>query len=238
VPLEPTHAESVADALTRPDQVTTLHLHDDDATTVSLDPRIVELRSLRSVHIGSNRADVQEIDGLSALAQVASLRSLSLSVEGPVPLPAAISTLRQLTELHLRGRWTALPAELAQLTGLARLDLHLSWLRELPAELGALHKLTFLSVRGCRLKHLPESLGDLESLVDLFAEDNRLVTLPESIGRLGALRRLLLAGNRLEEVPASLASLPALEVLSLRDNPSLEVIPAEVRGHPRRGRDA
>jgi hypothetical protein len=223
--MERRHAESVEDALTRRSEVTHLHLHDDDAPEVTLDARVSELPLLRSVYLGSNRSDIARASGLEALAAVATLRDLTIALDGPLKLPPAVFTLRPLTRLSLRGRWSALPDEVGALTQLLELELQLPHLHELPDSIGRLHDLRRLLLRDCRLRRLPDSVGDLAQLVDLFAEDNRLRKLPESVARLIALERLLLDGNRLREVPESLAALPRLRLLSLTRNDALDEVP-------------
>jgi hypothetical protein len=177
------------------------------------------------VYVGSNRSDITRVSGLEALAKVATLRELTIALDGPLELPPAVFTLRPLTRLSLRGRWSALPDELGALTQLLELELQLPHLHELPESIGRLHDLRRLLLRDCRLRRLPDSVGELAQLVDLFAEDNRLRRLPESVARLSALERLLLDGNRLREVPESLAALPRLRLLSLTRNDALDEVP-------------
>ena len=118
-----THAESIADALSRQDDVRSLHLFDDHAPSIVIDPGVVELRALERIHIGSNRSTDFDIVGIEALASVPTLRELSLNVNARVALPSAVFDLRRLERLHLRGPWASLPESLGSLGGLRHLDL-------------------------------------------------------------------------------------------------------------------
>ena len=162
----------------------------------------------------------------------------NLKSSGLEKLPAEISQLQNLQELHLWGnQLTTLPAEMGQLQNLQKLYLGGNQLTTLPAEMGQLQNLQTLWLGDNKLTTLPAEIGQLQNLQTLWLVDNKLTTLPAEIGQLQNLQILGLGFNQLTTLPAEIGQLHNLERLNLRDNP-LRSLPISLKRLYRERNDA
>ena len=156
-------------------------------------------------------------------------------------------------ELPVNNLQGALPAELGNLTALARLQLpgnglegtipvaleHLRTLRQMhlqnnqlgggvPEELGNLTALEQLWLFGNNLSGtIPTALSRLANMEGLLLSDNQLTgTIPAGLGGLADLQDLWLQGNQLSgTIPSELGQLDSLRTLLLNDNALSGAIP-------------
>jgi hypothetical protein len=154
-------------------------------------------------------------------------------------------------ELDLSGQdLDAIPQELAELSGIARLRIrdnrlgdvgseiraiaHVPWvdmgragIRSLTEDVGALQGLHSWWLSDNALTALPDAMVQLAALRYLNLDRNQLAALPENIGSLQGLRWLRLNRNRLTSLPDSITELPALERLYLAYN-QISVLPDDI----------
>ena len=121
-----------------------------------------------------------------------------------------------------KGLTGAVPAELANLTGLQHLWLNRNQLTgTIPPELGSLPAIKSLLLNENQLTGpIPTELGGLASLEALWLTGNQLTgTIPTELASLSKLEDLLLSGNRLTgSIPSGIGSLSSLEILWLSHN--------------------
>ena len=101
----------------------------------------------------------------------------------------------------------------------------------IPAELGQLSKLARLWLNGNSLNgSIPDQLGNLSSLAHLALSENQLTAaIPMQLGHLSSLKSLWLSGNRLTgSIPAALGNLTALLDLDLSNNRFTGPVPREL----------
>ncbi|EFN50450.1 hypothetical protein CHLNCDRAFT_143409, partial [Chlorella variabilis] len=129
-----------------------------------------------------------------------------------------LSRLREL-DLHTNHLLEALPAELARLPALTRLNLSDTMLASRQG-MPVLARLRELDLSGCSLSEVPAALARLTALTrrDL-AHNHNLSSGWERLAGLAQLRVLDLRACGLEALPAALARLTALTKLNLADNP-------------------
>jgi hypothetical protein len=108
-----------------------------------------------------------------------------------------------------------IPADIARLANLERLEIAQNCVSGLPAEIGRLANLRHLNLRNNYLTHLPDSIGELQALEVLDLSYNQITELPREIGNLRNLRELYLNSNTLEALPSELCSLHNLQILDL-----------------------
>lgn len=153
------------------------------------------------------------------LGRLRHLRVLVMSENEITELPAAIADLSTLERLDLSGnRLAKLPAEFASLRLLRHLNLSRNALHRLPAGLGALSRLEELCLHRNRLERLPEEVAGLVALQELYLQDNALRGLPSSLGSLLELKRLSVSGNVISELPKALGHATSLVALGLGKN--------------------
>jgi hypothetical protein len=156
-------------------------------------------------------------------------------------IPSQIAQLRGLANLDVERNSIggSIPEALGSLDALEILAMGSNEIDGvLPSSLGSLLNLRQMSLYSNRLiGAIPSELGDLRNLQSLHLENNRLSgPIPDEIGNLFDLVRLDLDGNRLEgPIPASLANLTNLTHLVLNDNQLVGSIPAEFGGFPNLG---
>jgi len=144
-----------------------------------------------------------------ALADPEHVRVLILNGTRLTGLPAAIATLVHLRVLILNrnAELTAIPDELAHLTGLTAIYL------------GGSPRLPFARVL--------RTLQQLPNLEGLGIDDNHLGAVPDEIVGFSRLKRLGLSADSLTALPAAIGALANLETLDLYDN-ALAALPAEL----------
>jgi hypothetical protein len=156
-------------------------------------------------------------------------------------LPASVGEFRNLVELTVFRcvSWTGiglcLPASLARLTALQKLEIPKNNINRCPAVVFTLKTLTSLDLSHNCLEEVPQALFELSELKDLRLVDNKIPTLPEespkcsldvlhlngnplsaSFGWLGkhtALTKLYLQGTDLNGVLPEVEKLEKLEIL-------------------------
>jgi internalin A len=197
---------------------------------------------------------------------------LDLSGKGLTELPPEIGKLTQLESLILgkvgKGNervgnrylqkvlgndLTVLPAELANLIQLKKIDLSGNPLQALPDwitvyqnlkeligvrlnlevildSLAQLQSLQQLDLTSNQISAIPDSLAQLQSLQQLSLNSNQISAIPDSLAQLQSLQQLVLSNDQITAIPESLESLPQLKKLDLRRNP-LPISP-EILGPP------
>jgi Leucine-rich repeat (LRR) protein len=90
-----------------------------------------------------------------------------------------------------------------------------------------------LRLNANRLIKIPAEIGKLEQLEELNLNENLLESIPNSIALCPVLRSLKLQNNRLKAIPFELADVPTLEECVVDNNPQLEMVPENWRGHSR-----
>lgn len=134
--------------------------------------------------------------------------------------------------LESNGLSGSIPPDLAQLTGLTRLNLGFNELTgQIPAELGLLGNLESLQLDSNRLNgSIPVELGKLANLEVLRLSLNLLIgNIPAELGRMSNLREMYLDFNRLTgSIPAELGQLENLTLLWLRSNRLVGEVPEEL----------
>ncbi|MFB3390077.1 leucine-rich repeat domain-containing protein [Flavobacterium sp. LAR06] len=102
-------------------------------------------------------------------------------------------TIPNLTVLDLSfNLLQEFPDSIIQLTGLERLNLSGTQIRDLPESLGQLQNLTHLDLSSNRIPRFPDSIGELLNLRELNASGTLLIEVPETLGNLQNLQRLYL----------------------------------------------
>ena len=141
----------------------------------------------------------------------------------------------RVTNVRLLGHGLAgmIPARLADLDGLVKLQLHDNDLGGDIPDLSALDNLEWLLLhRNAFTGGIPASLGGLDSLdyLYLYSNDNDFTGgIPMELGNLTNLRRLYLHDNGLTgEIPGELGNLPILRSLLLSRNNLMGSIPMEL----------
>lgn len=96
--------------------------------------------------------------------------------------PIAITYLRNLESLTLRGHWFGtIPSEIKNLRKLKLLDLSGNHLISLPHEISLLKNLEELNLSGNQLTSLPPELAQLPNLRVLNISDNPITSLPPEL---------------------------------------------------------
>lgn len=171
--------------------------------------------------ISNRRAPVAELASLPNLEHL-SLRTPhpGFDLHGTLDAAARCPRLRELGLFD--GTVPALPANLAQLRALQRIDVWNSGLQAWPEALAQLPALRAFMVLRHGLGATPEGLGDCAALEHLVLQQGSLVEVPSLPPRLVTLH---LSGNQLREVPAALSSLRCLSFVQLQANPELRALP-------------
>jgi len=140
----------------------------------------------------------------------------------------------RVSEIDLGQNWLLgpIPAELAQLQNLQRLNLgwgHLSG--TIPSEIGLLANLTHLNLVGNKLTgRIPQELGLLPNLIELNLHSNRLIEeIPPSLTSSRSLTHLNISSNQISgNIPREFAAHSRFEVLDLSNNQLTGKIPREI----------
>ena len=149
-------------------------------------------------------------------------------------IPAELGNLTNLARLYLSHNQLSgeMPAELGNLTSLTELHLGYNQLSgELPPEMGNLVNLQLLQLVWNQLSgEIPPEMGNLTSLTELHLGYNQLSGgIPAELGNLTNLARLYLSHNQLSgEMPAELGNLTSLTELHLGYNQLSGELPPEL----------
>ncbi len=110
----------------------------------------------------------------------ARFKSIKLSRQKLIELPAEIGKLSNLEELYLcNNQFTSLPAKIDNFVKLKILDLSHNKLINLPIEIGNFIKLKWLHISNNQLVTLPANIGNLVKLKKLTLDKCQLATLSE-----------------------------------------------------------
>jgi ankyrin repeat protein len=166
------------------------------------------------------------------LAESARVHALSIGSRGLLVLPAELARLSELSRLEIvnQGSLRIEPGALA-LPKLTRLEFRACQLRELPLVPDALPMLAEFSVHDNRLRTLPGGWRGAQALTGFGVSGNRLAALPEDLGDAPRLRVVSASDNQLVDLPASLARAP-IDNLYLPNN-RFASLPAVIRQLPR-----
>lgn len=169
--------------------------------------------------------------------EAANLRTVDLTSNQLKALPANMANWSGLQSLSCgENSITELPAAIKGLVSLQKLTLSSNKLSTLPAEISMLGKVKVIlldqNLLGPTLPAEIFSGAVSDSLEELDLSHNRLEELPLSVGSLSKLVRLVLSKNRLAALPEQLGQLSKLQYLDAADN-SLTAIPeAIIAGTP------
>jgi Leucine-rich repeat (LRR) protein len=192
---------------------------------------ITKLKYLSSLR--SEDSLVQPEEDLLKIAQIKSLKSLSLFAIGFKRLPGEFAQLSNLEELSLGtglgvgqeiSTWQKSELDLPviyKLTKLKTLSLGFNTIHSIPVGIESLRSLQVLRLVYTKLESLPERFGQLTSLKELDLGGNKLKILPASFGNLVNLQVLDISNNPLAFLPASFGKLRNLRDLTLTGCPDL-----------------
>lgn len=124
-----------------------------------------------------------------------------------------------------------IPQQIGQLVLLKELRCSFNKITTIPSTLGRLKRLRILKLNANRLIKVPAELGKLEQLEELNLNENILESIPNTLALCPVLRSLKLQNNRLKTIPFELADVLTLEELVCENNPELEMVPENWRGH-------
>lgn len=149
-----------------------------------------------------------------------SLRSLYLNGNVLTSLPAEIARLTNLEKLDAaNNQIRALPAEIGQVAQLEELRLNGNPISTLPVEMSNLSYLVSLDMNGCQLQTIPEKCLVNPRLLELDLGTNNLTALPTDFGELTRLVSLNLADNKLIDLPLSMGKCESMDSCQLDGNP-------------------
>lgn len=123
-----------------------------------------------------------------------------------------LTSLRDLSLSWAMARF--IPDEIGWLKNLEILDLYGLMIRSLPDSIGRLKKLKSLNLAQNQVMILPETFGDMISLEEFHADANGLRKLPESFGKLTNLITLNFMNNPIEVIPPYFGNFILLENLT------------------------
>ncbi len=139
-------------------------------------------------------------------------------------LPAELAHLVNLRKLDLSGNsWEKLPDVVLQLGQLEQLTLIRAELQEIPEAIGQLSQLTQLDLSRNQIAEIPQAIGQLSQLTQLSLWDNQITQIPEAIGQLSQLTQLGLSDNQIAQIPEAIGQLSQLTLLHLSDNQIAEI---------------
>src|ERR1017187_4948212 len=154
-----------------------------------------------------------------SVAQLASLKALSLANNQVRYIPDSLARLTNLQVLHLtNNQIQAIPESLARLTSLGVLNLSGNQIQVIPDSLAKLTNLWTLYLTSNQISAIPDSLAKLTNLETLLLNSNRISAIPDSLAQLTNLQTLSLDNNQISAIPDSLAQLANLQSLDLSGN--------------------
>jgi len=202
---------------------------------ILMNDRVIELKISLSAYSATTQSIAPEIGNLTAL------RKLYLSGPFNGNIPASISQLTELRELHLynthyydTGSETLytgnisgqLPSDIGNLVNLKWLSISNALEGTIPASMGNLHNLTLLRIyqdttyfdQGSLHGEIPEEISNLAQLQQLHISNQKLSgSLPASLTDMTQLHDINLSGNHLSgTIPVF--NFPSLQFLNLSAN--------------------
>ncbi len=160
--------------------------------------------------------------------------SLTIEIDGKIPLPVDMKVFNSLIKLTISGsniekipEWVfsfemledltiektkiaSIPDEIGKLKNLKSLSLGYSSIEYVSRNISKCTKLTKLLLSGNKIGEIPDSIGELTELVIVKLQNNKLKTLPETLGKCNKIIELTLTGNPFEKLPKSLLNLKRL----------------------------
>ncbi|MCL2007215.1 MAG: hypothetical protein FWG77_03930 [Treponema sp.] len=149
------------------------------------------------------------------IGDLKNLTTLILSRTSITKIPESLCYC-PIEHLEFYGDFITLPESFGDLSGLIKLELYSSKLKNLPESFGKLKKLEYLSLRTWHDLKLPESFGKLTALREFYIRANNMKTFPKSINGLKNLKTLSLESDKLQSLPESICNLAKLEYLGLK----------------------
>mmetsp|Transcript_21939 Transcript_21939/g.52209 ORF Transcript_21939/g.52209 Transcript_21939/m.52209 type:complete len:284 (-) Transcript_21939:232-1083(-) len=207
--------ESCPDPVFEISKLTTLDLSGNKLKT--LDPKLANLKVLKSLNVDRNKLSPGSLAVLSSLSK---LKTLSAS-DNQLGRPASSSGASSSSS----SSRPALPANLPK--GLKTILLAKNSLSGVPRSIveSNLRMLEKLDLSSNNLATVPETIADLIGLTELNLDDNVIVGLPAAVGKLTKLKVLSLRRNRLsagdhpQPLPEELWTDTLLIDLNLHGNP-------------------
>ncbi len=184
----------------------------------NLNSLVPSLPNLTELGAGNNQFTIPDMGGFFSSAK--NLTYLDLSGLHIKSIPAGISSLKKLNELHLRSdSLSAGFGNIAALTQLKILDLAENQLTEIPQPLVSLSSLIQLDLSGNLLTENKLSrLASFKDLEWLSLRNNRLTAIPTENNQLLQLVHLDLGDNQITGSISNLASLKNLQQIWLDNN--------------------
>ncbi|KAK1299122.1 Protein BRASSINOSTEROID INSENSITIVE 1 [Acorus calamus] len=191
-----------------------------------------ELKNLKKLVLSFNNFAGSLPDSIPADIELLDLSSNNLT--GPIPGTLFQTPNFALKELYLQDNLFtgAIPASLANCSGLVSLDLSFNYLTgPIPSSLGSLSRLRDLIMWMNLLEgEIPPELSNIRTLENLILDNNGLVgTIPPGLEHLSRLNWLSLSSNRLSgPILPWIGRLSNLAILKLSNNSFSGSIPPEI----------
>jgi Leucine-rich repeat (LRR) protein len=138
--------------------------------------------------------------------------------------PVNANRVNSIDKLDLSGlNLNTLPAEITLLAGLTELHLSNNPLQQVSHYLSHLPQLTILEMNNVQIHYIPPSICKMKQLQWLSLTNNRICIIPDFLTQLNHLRRLSLDHNEIAQIPDSLAELKTLQGVFLTHNKISEI---------------
>ncbi len=161
------------------------------------------------------------------LPQFTNLKSLTITLQKPLPAPEKLKELKHLTYLHFTENTPDFGyiAEIRTLKQLKFAHIHHANFN-IDESLKKLGHLNYLGIPHSTITSLPAEVGKLEMLKELeLCHCAPLYTLPAEMGNLKRLEALYLAGSGIKALPDAVWELPALQKIDLTDCDKFKELP-------------
>lgn len=160
-----------------------------------------QMRLLNLLDVRGNKLDAAAMETITRACP--ELRDVDVSQNEIHALPHDLGLLRKLRRLDAHENWiTALPASITALTELAELHLRMNRIKDLSSVRNwqCLRSLRVVDLSENKLAELPSGIASLPSLTVLDVSNNDVRGLPLELGTCSPLRRLVLHGNCIRSI--------------------------------------